>query len=107
MSQPADAQSPVCRRTFLRGGLATALTAASWRRVLGANARVGVGFIGYGLIGKRHLLDFQKQKDASLVAVAEAHRGRRDEALAQIGKGARGHGDFRRLLDRKDVDAVV
>src|SRR6516164_1040618 len=83
------------------------LTAARWRRVYGANERIGVGFIGYGLIGKRHLLDCQEQKDADLVAVAEAHRGRRDEALAQIGGAAKGYADFRRLLDDKDVQAVV
>src|SRR5437588_4683190 len=92
------------RRSFLASGL---LTAASFNRVLGANERVGVGFLGYGLIGKRHVLDFQEQKDADLVAVAEAHRGRRDEALAQIGGAAKGHADFRRLLDSKDVQAVV
>ncbi len=45
--------------------------------MLGANERVGLGFIGFGLIGKRHVLDFQAQPDADLVAVAEVHRGRR------------------------------
>jgi predicted dehydrogenase len=96
----------VSRRSFVAAG-ATLLTAASWQRVLGANDRIGVGFIGYGLIGKRHVLDCQEQKDADLVAVAEVHRGRRDEALAQIGGSAKGYGDFRRLLDDKDVQAVV
>jgi predicted dehydrogenase len=95
------------RRTFVKAGAATVLTAASWDRVFGANERIGVGFIGYGLIGKRHVLDFQEQKDASLVGVAEVHRGRLDEAVALIGKPARGYGDFRKLLDSKDVDAVV
>src|SRR6266851_8099960 len=95
------------RRTFVKAGAACVLSAASWQRVLGANERIGVGFIGYGLIGKRHVLDFQEQKDAELVAVAEAHQGRRDEALAQIGKSAKGYGDFRGLLDNKDVHAVV
>jgi predicted dehydrogenase len=95
------------RRTFVKAGAATLLTAASWERVLGANERVGVGFIGYGLIGKRHVLDFQEQKDADLVAVAEAHRGRRDEALQQIGGAVKGYTDFRRLLENKDVQAVV
>jgi predicted dehydrogenase len=94
------------RRSFIAAG-ATLLTAASWQRVLGANDRIGVGFIGYGLIGKRHVLDCQEQKDADLVAIAEAHRGRRDEALAQIGGSAKGYADFRRLLDDKDVQAVV
>jgi len=107
MSQLSGGQPSVCRRTFLRGGLATALAAAARRRVLGANERIGVGFIGYGLIGKRHLLDFQEQPDANLTAVAEAHAGRLDEALTTIGAGARGYRDFRELLDDRNVDAVV
>jgi predicted dehydrogenase len=100
-------ESVVSRRAFVQAGAASLLSAASWQRVLGANERVGVGFIGYGLIGKRHVLDFQEQKDADLVAVAEAHAGRRDEALEQIGKPAKGYSDFRDLLENKDVQAVV
>jgi predicted dehydrogenase len=100
------ADNPLSRRTFVQAS-AAALTAASFERVLGANERVGVGVIGYGLIGKRHVLDFQEQKDADLVAVAEAHRGRRDEALAQIGGSPKGFTDFRKLLESKDVQAVV
>jgi predicted dehydrogenase len=99
---------PVNRRTFVRAaGAASLLTAASWGRVAGANERVGVGFIGFGLIGKRHVLDFQAQKDADLVAVAEAHRGRLKEATALIGGAVKGYGDFRQMLDSKDVKAVV
>ena len=44
------------RRTFLG---AAALTAAQNNRVLGANNRVGVGFIGFGLIGKQHITNFK------------------------------------------------
>src|SRR5438132_2611396 len=96
----ANDKNNLDRRTFVQSAAtATVLSAASWRRVLGSNERIGVGFIGYGLIGKRHLLDFQGEKDAELVAVAEAHRGRRDEALSQIGGSAKGYGDFRRLFD--------
>ena len=40
------------RRTFLA---ATALTAAAYSRILGANDRVGLGFVGYGLMGKGHV----------------------------------------------------
>jgi predicted dehydrogenase len=98
---------PVSRRFFVQSGTAAALTAASYRKVWGANDRVGVGFIGFGLIGKRHVLDFQTLTDAALVAVAEAHRGRLAEATALIGGPVQGHADFRRLLDQKDVDAVV
>ena len=95
------------RRAVLRGATAAALSAASYRRVLGANDRVALGFIGFGLIGKRHVLDFKDQADASLVAVAEVHRGRLDEAAALMGGQPRKYGDFRRMLDDKEVDAVV
>jgi predicted dehydrogenase len=86
---------------------AAALTAASYSQVSGANERIGVGFIGYGLIGKQHALDFQEQKEAAIVGVAEVHRGRLEEAKALIGGDVRGFGDFRKLLDCREVDAVV
>lgn len=95
------------RRAFIQAGAATAVTAAGYRRVLGANERVGVGLIGVGLIGKRHLLDFQADPGADVVAVAEAHGGRLDEAASLIGGPVRKHADFRRLLDDADVDAVI
>ncbi len=107
MTDSAHAQSGLSRRTILGGGAATALSAATYRRVLGANDRVGLGFIGFGLIGKRHVLDFREQSDARIAAVAEVHSGRRDEAVALASGSARPYADFRALLDDKDVDAVV
>src|SRR5262249_32986069 len=81
MNHGTPSSAPVDRRTFVQGVVgAAALTAASYERVSGANGRVGVGFIGFGLIGKRHVLDFKEQPDAALVAVAEVHRGRLAEA---------------------------
>jgi predicted dehydrogenase len=101
----------VSRRSFLSAGAAASgvagLTAAGYGRVAGANDRVGVGFVGYGLIGKRHAVDFASQPDVRPAGVAEVHRGRRDEAVAFLGGDAKGHGDFRRLLDDPGVDAVV
>src|SRR3954451_22547284 len=107
MTDSADVRLAPSRRTILEGGAAAALSAATYRRVLGANDRVGLGFIGFGLIGKRPVLDFRDQPDAELVGIAEVHRGRRDEAAALMGGTARASGDFRALLDDRDVDAVV
>ena len=99
--------SPLPRRDFVKtGATALALTAASYERVLGANERIGLGYIGYGLIGKRHVIDFHERDDVNSVAVAEAHSGRRDEALSFIGGSVRGYSDFREMFDNKDVDAV-
>lgn len=97
------------RRTFLHTGAAlssAALTASSYARVIGANDRIGVGFIGHGLIGSRHLLDFQAQPDVNLVALSETHADRLAGGLAIMGPQARGCRDFRELLDDADVDAV-
>jgi predicted dehydrogenase len=106
--EPLSTSANVTRRTFVESALgAAALTASAYDRLLGANDRIGVGFIGYGLIGKRHVLDFKEEPDANLVALAEVHRGRLDEGLAELGRGARGFADFRRLLEQRDVDAVV
>src|SRR5438067_12027081 len=98
----------VSRRTFLHGAAGAAtLTAAAYDRVAGANDRIGVGCIGYGLIGNRHVIDFKEQPDAALVAVAEAHRGRLAAARDAIGGPVAGYADFRKLFDSKEVQAVV
>ena len=109
IESPAGTTSPhrITRRAFLQAGAVTALSAASWSRVLGANERVRVGFIGVGLIGRIHLRNFHAQPDAQVTAIAETYRPRLDAAVEMVGGGAKKYGDFRRLLDDKNVDAVV
>ena len=53
------------------------------------------------------MLDFRALPDASLVALAEVHRGRLEEGAALCGGNARKYPDFRALLDDRQVDAVV
>jgi predicted dehydrogenase len=93
------------RRTFLVGSTAAA-TAAVARQVAAASDTIGVGLIGYGLIGKRHLLDLREEPDVRLVAISDCHQGRLEEARALVGGKVRAYADFRRLLDDRDVDAV-
>jgi predicted dehydrogenase len=95
------------RRAFVQGTAATLASALGSGHVLGANDRLGIGFIGFGLIGKRHVLSFKEQPDVNLVAVADVHQGRRDEAAAFIGGRVQTYRDFRQLLDNRAVDAVV
>jgi predicted dehydrogenase len=90
-----------------RRGFLGAVTAASYGRILGANDRVGLGFIGYGLIGGRHVADFKGLPDADLVAVSEVYQPRLEQGIAACGPRAKGYADFRKLLDDKDVDGVV
>src|SRR5262245_66472159 len=96
------------RRTVLKTVAgASLMSAASLGRVLGANDRVRVGMIGHGLIGTRHLIDFKAQPDVEIVAVSELSDERLDAAAAAAGSGPAKFKDFRKLLERSDVDAVV
>jgi len=101
----------VSRRQFLRTTATTAgsalLSAASHKNVRAANERVRVGMIGIGLIGKRHLLDFMAQPDVEIAAVCEVYEPRLQEGISISGGRAEGYKDFRKMLDRKDIDAVV
>jgi predicted dehydrogenase len=99
--------TPPTRRGFLSGSATLALSAAAYRRASGANERVGVGFVGYGLIGKRHVATFRRVGGCECVAVSDAHSGRLAEGVAAAGGSATPHSDFRKLLDDKRVDAVV
>ncbi|NWG13203.1 MAG: Gfo/Idh/MocA family oxidoreductase [Acidobacteria bacterium] len=96
------------RRTFLGAATATAMTAASYGRVLHANDRIGVGFIGFGLIGKQHIANFKKFDDVDLVGLCDVYKPRLDEGLDYMGNAnARGYGDFRRMFEDKDIQGVV
>jgi predicted dehydrogenase len=93
------------RRTFLG---AAAMTAASYQRVLGANNRVGIGFIGFGLIGKQHVVDFKKMTDVDLVGMCDVYKPRVDEAIQFIGNGTvKGYSDFRKMYENKDIQGVI
>jgi predicted dehydrogenase len=87
----------------------TALTAASYNRVLGANDRVGIGFIGYGLIGKQHITNFKRSfPDVDRVAMCDVYKPRLEEGLAYLeNPNAKAYGDFRRMYENKDIDGVV
>lgn len=95
------------RRTFLKTAATTALTAAAWNRALGANSRINVGLVGFGLIGRAHTHSLLAQKDAQIVAVAETFQPRLEAAGQMIGGSPQRYSDFRRMLDNKDVDAVI
>ncbi len=102
-----EVTNPSTRRGFM--GAMTALTAASYNRVLGANDRVGLGFIGYGLIGKQHIANFKKSfPDVDRVALCDVYKPRLDEGLAYLDNpNAKGYSDFRKMYENKDIDGVV
>ena len=70
-----------------------------------ASERVAVGHIGVGGQGRWLLRSLRQCKGAQSVAVADAYKDRR-EGLARAIKG-KAYGDFRELLARSDIDAVI
>lgn len=92
------------RRDF--GKTAVAVTALSSMRVLGANDRVRVGFIGVGNRGDQVLDAFLKNKDAQVVAVCDVNDPYLEPAARKAG-GAAKLKDYRKMLEMKDLDAVA
>ncbi|MBP1636551.1 MAG: iolG 5 [Acidobacteria bacterium] len=92
------------RRGFLK---TLAMAAAVSGRALGANERVRVAVIGTGNRGRLLARYFALQADCDLVAACDVRRSRLDEVLAELGAKVEAYGDYRRILDRADIDAVV
>ena len=103
--------SNVSRRQFLQSAAAAmAVPYIIPRSVFGANERIVTGHVGVGGQGMSNLKNFLKLADPA--ALCDVDKGHLADALkfVQGGKGAKpceGYGDYRRLLDRKDIDAVV
>ncbi len=115
------------RRSFLkRAAVATAAVAAANPfktpvygqnqapapgRVIGANDRIVVGFVGVGGQGMAHVRS--QETDAKLnnivpAAVCDLYQKRLDEARQFLGLGeADAFRDHRKLLERKDIDAIT
>ena len=86
---------------------ASVSTAASTMRVLGANDRVRVGFIGLGNRGDQVLDAFLAHKDCQIVAVCDIFQPYLDFAAKKIGESPAQFSDYRKLLDSRDIDAVA
>jgi len=117
-----DERRSVSRRQVLKhgAGLVTGAIAAPYMltsRALGtagtqpANNRIGMGFIGVGGMGRGHLGNFLRFPDVEVVAIADVFDQSRNEAMKMVreayGKDIPAYHDYRELLARKDVDAVL
>ncbi len=96
------------RRDFTKTlALAGVSTALSTERVHGANDRVRLGFIGVGNRGDQVLDAFLLQPDVEVTAVCDLSRSYMDFAAKKAGGSPRQFTDYRKLLEIKDLDAVV
>jgi predicted dehydrogenase len=108
---PSDKRR-VSRRHFLQttGALAAATwTASSYARIIGANDRIRIGFIGVGGMGSGHVgaIVSLKQKDnVEAVAVADLWKTRA-EAGAKAAGAPHAFTDYRKVLDIPEIDYVT
>ncbi|HUK19835.1 MAG TPA: Gfo/Idh/MocA family oxidoreductase [Bryobacteraceae bacterium] len=83
------------------------MAAASYNRVIGANDKVALGLVGSGRQGNADWKWFVANSDVAPLAVADVYQPNLENGLSNAGGQATGYKDFRRLLERKDLDAVV
>jgi predicted dehydrogenase len=69
--------------------------------------RIGVGLIGCGGMGRMDLADFLRNPEVEAVAVCDVDGERAAAARTVAGGKARVFTDYRRLLELKEVDAVI
>jgi predicted dehydrogenase len=93
------------RRHFTRA--AGAATALSYSRVLGAGDRVRLGYIGLGNRGDQVHEAFLEHGDQQTVAVCDLREDYMDLAVKKSRATPTKYKDYRKLLEDKDVDAVV
>jgi predicted dehydrogenase len=105
--------SSMDRRDFLTRTVAgVAVTAASYGRIFGANDRLRVANIGCGRRGLlKEALQVKDRTNASVVAVCDTWRQRRDEAVKEVqdagGPAPAQYVHYKDVLALKDVDAVI
>lgn len=93
------------RRLFAQA--ATAVTALSYSRILGANDRVRMGYIGLGNRGDQVHGNFLEFGDQQTVAVCDLRADYMDFAARKSRANPKHYQDYRKLLDDPEVDAVA
>ena len=95
------------RRHFLLSTAAT-LPLLHPNRILGANDRIRIGFVGCGGRAKWLQSYFDDFPGVELAAVADCHFPRTEQAAAKRPNGARWakYPDYRSMFDREKLDAV-
>ncbi len=98
------------RRTFIKHTtLATAGMAAGLRtgRTYAATENIQIGVIGTGSRGAYEVALLREVAGARVVACCDILAGHLEDGLREAGKDASGYEDYREILARKDIDAVI
>ena len=107
-----EPKTAISRRDFFKdsallGASAAALGGLAPARVLGANDKIRVGILGTGHRAQYVASIFALQPAVEIVAICDVYGPRRNEGLKLAAPNATATDDYRAVLDRKDVDAVI
>ncbi len=69
--------------------------------------KIVLGFIGVGGMGTGLINTFKQFPDVAIAAVCDVYKPHLESARSEAGGSPEVYRDFRRVLDRKDIDAVV
>jgi hypothetical protein len=121
--KPQSQKKNFNRRQFFRKAAGAAVGAISFPYIATSSSlgqdgkvppseRITLGFIGLGWQGTRNLYSFLAEKDCHVIAVCDVDKGHLQNAanIVNVHYGSTGcadYGDFRDLLARNDIDAVV
>src|SRR5262245_3618120 len=101
------------RRAFLgaaaTAAAATTFTAKSYARIVGANDRLRLGFIGAGGMANSHfdaLVSIKETNNLEPVAVADCWLERAQKGAEKLG-APKSFQDYKAVLDIKDIDYVT
>jgi predicted dehydrogenase len=104
----------LARRTFLKSSLtataALSVPARFWAQVPGANDDIRVAVIGFNGRGRGHLKEFQDVEGVRVVALCDVDRTVLEGEARKFRdrqQSIETFTDVRRLLERKDIDAVT
>ena len=98
------------RRSFLQGLAVTSAGTTlqlAHARAAGAGDRIRLGLIGCGGRGRYVAERMARVPGVEFVAACDIYGLKIERFLRGAGRGSSTHKDFREVLDRKDVDAVV
>ncbi|MFH1921911.1 MAG: Gfo/Idh/MocA family oxidoreductase, partial [Planctomycetota bacterium] len=104
----------ITRRTFAKTGAAAALGLAASRalqapavQARGANERVRLGCIGVANRGGQLMTAFLTHDDMEIAALCDVDETTLQKASQRVDGKADTYRDFRKLIERNDLDAVV
>lgn len=95
------------RRSFVKTAAIGVAAGLASTGASGASERIRLGIIGVGNRGGQLIECIRKHADAEIVAVCDVYDPFVNKWKEQLGGDVKPYGDFRALLDRKDIDAVV